>query len=131
MVVDFDLFLEAQDWQAADSNSAVFSVVMLSDTGEQATHLTISESSASVGVKVGPAAHGRKLATDRWVHVQYDVTPDVRVRADIDGEVHDVAMRAVSRSGNERTLLMLGVNGFNDPTPEFRVYVDNVTVDFP
>lgn len=39
--------------------------------------------------------------------------------------------RPSSPAATSETILDLGVNGYNQPAPEFRVFYDNVTVDFP
>ena len=129
VIIDFEVYLEAPSWDTLDVNSGIFAVEFFSASNDQGISLSAGKDYLTVG-NPGTAMGGKPVPNDRWFHVQFDVDPTKGLKATIDDQVFSATWSA--QAGASPTMrIYLGVSGFNQPAPEYRLDYDNVTVDFP
>lgn len=129
IVVDFDVYIEAPSWITGDVNSGIVSLFFYSDGLDKGISVSCGKDYTTIGTPAGQL-NGGAMPSDRWFHVHFDVDPSKGTKATIDGQAYNDAWSA-SPSANPTTRIAVGVSGYNQPAPEFRINYDNVTVDFP
>lgn len=130
VVTEFDVFLQQPDFKAADINAGIFTAGFY------------GELDANVAFSVGPdyttlavpssAISGPAFPFDRWVHVRFDMDPLTgKVSSTVDGARLERSFAPTAQGNSPTTALSFGVSGYNKPCPTFRVFYDNVVVDYP
>jgi hypothetical protein len=131
--VEFDFYPKAPSWQNGDVNSGIFVLYFYSPAiagGGDGVALSMGRDYTTLGA-LGTSLDGTPLPTDQWLHARVDVDPAGSIDATF-GPVHfNGTFAALPQGPSSVTSLQLGISGYNQPAPEFRVYYDNVTVDFP
>jgi hypothetical protein len=132
MVASFDVYVENQVWQVGDVNSGIASFGFVAQNVQVYGAISLGRDYVSIGFSDHPGKNGKALPRDAWVHFACEVDPATLVRCVIDGETLDIPITNPATPGAaQRMAFDLGIAGYNDPAPEYRVHYDNVTVDFP
>jgi hypothetical protein len=130
IVIDFDAYIEAPTFLSGDVNSGMLTIESYSEPNQNVgIAVSVGEVYTTVG-NPGTASNGAPLSWDRWFHVHFDVTPTKSFSAVIDGQAFAGTWSATMGT-DPKTIIGIGVAGYNKPAPEFRFYYDNVTIDFP
>lgn len=129
IVVDFDMYIEAPSWVTGDVNSGIFSLFFYSDGLDKGLSVSAGKDYVTLGTPAGSLG-GDPMPNDRWFHVHFDVDPSKGTKATIDGQSFNDAWSA-SPTANPVMRIAVGISGYNQPAPEYRINYDNVTVDFP
>lgn len=131
-VVEFDMYLEPPDWQTNDVNASIFEIAYASDTQSVTFYAVTGKDYFNLGGGGATDTYGPPIATGKWIHFKAELTTSA-LQVSIDGAPHAThAFTALTASGVDRQIEMaIGVDGFNAPAPELKIYYDNLTVDFP
>jgi hypothetical protein len=131
IVVEFDMFLETPSFVDGDINAGIVSIYISSSTvGNAQIALSVGKGYTTFG-NPGAPVNGDPLTGDTWLHARFDFDPSGKVTGSIGSVTWQQTFPAYVVGTNPETRLDLGVNGYNQPAPEFRVFYDNVTIDFP
>ncbi len=130
VVVDLDAYIVAPAWQAGDVNSGMFTISYHSSTVNEGVAVSVGDGYTTVG-NPGADSNGAALPTDRWIHLHFDVDPTKSMVATIDGKPFNSTWPALAPGSAPQTVVTIGVNGYNQPAPEYRIYYDNLTIDLP
>ena len=123
--VEADLYVEPPAFEAGDSNFGIFCV---------GYYLGATEDGAciSVGANYFTLAKDSStpFPTGRWVHAVMDFDPGARrVTGKVDTIELDGTFGTPTSGGAPSSVFQIGVLGYNAPSPEARVHIDNFTVD--
>jgi hypothetical protein len=131
IVVEFDFFARAPAWQTNDVNSGVFVLFYYSSaTPGEGLSLSMGQGYTTLSAPNNMQLSGATLPTEAWQHARIDMDPIGKVDATF-GTVHFTgAFPPIPTGTSPKMSLQLGISGYNQPAPEFRIYYDNVTVDF-
>jgi hypothetical protein len=130
MVVEFDFLPKTPDWIDTDVNSGLFALSFFGDNYSDGLALSMGHAYTTLGTP-GTDISDAPLPTEAWLHAHVDFDPAGKVDATF-GTIHFIGtFAALPNDTNQTTALSVGINGYNQPAPQYRVYYDNVTVDFP
>ncbi len=123
--VEADLFIEAPTFEAGDVNFGIFC---------SGYYLGATEDGACISIGAAYFTFAKDGAalfpTARWVHIAMDFDPSAgHVTGKVDTVEIDGAFTTPTSGGSPSTVFQIGVLGYNAPSPEARVHVDNFTVD--
>ena len=130
VVVEFDFYVEPPMWQAGDINAGVFDIGLYSSTLNTGVATSVGEQYVTIG-NPGTPLSGTKLRFGTWLHAKYDLDPAGTFDATLDGAPFHQTVAALDAGTSPSTHVILGVDGYNAPAPEFIVYYDNILVDLP
>lgn len=132
-IINMEVWVEPVVWQAGDVNSGVLAVAFESNGPSKGIALSLDRTGTTLGVDDETLPQGPVFPEGRWVHVMLDIDPSSSVELKVDGTTHAKKNLAAPwmAGGSPSLRLELGVNGYNDPAPEYAFYYDNVTVDLP
>jgi hypothetical protein len=134
VVVDLDLYLEPPAFSPGDRTFGLMGVNFSSSS--LAETLALSIGSDVTGLGGGTSAsytydNGPALPTGTWVHAHVDATPGDGVTMTLADHTYSVHLPSTAPGARPQIQVEVGVFGFNAPSPEVSVYIDNLTVDFP
>lgn len=130
VIVELDIFVEAPAFAPGDINSGILSMFLASSSGTAGFALSIGDGYTTLGIPekfVG----GPSLLYDAWRHARFDIDPAGTVSGSIGQVTWNGTFPAATAGGDPATIVEIGVNGYNQPAPPYRVFYDNLTVDFP
>lgn len=129
-VVDFDAYIEAPAFLSGDVNSGIVTISFYSDPNiDVGVAVSAGDGYVTVGTPGTPGS-GKQMPNGRWFHLHFDVDPKSSLSAKIDDEIFKDTWTS-SAGSNPRTVVSIGISGYNRPAPAYNVYYDNVTIDFP
>ncbi len=129
-VLDFDVFVEAPGFVSNDVNSGIISLFFDSSTNGASFSLSVGVGYTTLGTPQTLLNSGA-LAYGSWQHAHFDIDPTGNVEGSVGAASWKGTFVPPAAGASPSTRIQLGVNGYNQPAPEFRVFYDNVTVDFP
>ncbi len=129
VVLDFDAYLAAPNWQTGDINAGIVSVSYFSASTNASATLAIGNGYTTFG-NPGDAVNGNAFPTNAWVHVHFDVDPAGTFHASVGAETIDQTFSAITPGASPTTNVSVGIEAFNQPTPEYDLAIDNVTMDW-
>ena len=130
VIVEFDVFLETPSFASGDVNSGIVGIFFSSSTPKAAVALSVGKGYTTLG-NPGTSVNSAALTGDTWLHARFDFDPAGTVQGSIGASSWQQTFPAYFVGTDPETSLQLGVNGYNQPAPELRVFYDNVTIDFP
>ena len=130
IVLEFDIFVEPPAFSGSDVNSGIVDLYFRSATSSDGVALGLGATYTTLGIP-GKLVNSSVLVEGAWQHARFDVDPTGSATGSI-GAVSWKGTFPALVAGSAPTMgIDIGVDGFNRPAPEFRVFYDNVTVDFP
>jgi hypothetical protein len=126
-IVELDLYIEPINWLVGDRNSGILGIEFHSSAAGAGIYFSVADGYVQFG-----DTHATVLRTGVPLHAKFDVDPAAKKGTVwVDDQIISSSFPVPAMSDTPRIRLVIGVIGFNPPTPEIDVYWDNVTVDFP
>lgn len=123
--LEADVFLEPPAFEAGDVNFGILCFGYYAGSTQDGVCMSVAAQQIFFAGDT-PAV----FPSNRWVHARIDVDPGARrVVGDVDTLHFDGPFNTPSGSGARSTVIQIGVLGYNAPSPEARIHIDNVTLD--
>ena len=128
LVVAFDVRIERPAWQSGDSNAA-FVAVFFDGTGPtNQLYFPVGDGYAQltgpgIDIPIDPTP------LDRFFRVRLDIEPGVGVSVEVNGKKYQAKLSAFVGGPGLKTVVNLGITGYNAPVPAFSALYDNVVID--
>ncbi|HSO37342.1 MAG TPA: hypothetical protein VLT33_32670 [Labilithrix sp.] len=128
LVVAFDVLIEGPAWQSGDSNAAFLAVYFDGTGPTNEIYFPVGNGYAQV---TGPGMNIPIDAppVDRFFHVRLDIEPGVGVSVEVNGKAYQGTPSAFVGGPGLKTVINLGITGYNAPVPAFSAFYDNVVID--
>jgi hypothetical protein len=130
VVVELDLYVEPPAWQAGDINAGVFDIGLYSSTVNTGVATSVGQTYVTLG-NPGAALAANPVRYAKWIHAKFDLDPAGTYDVTLDGASFHQTFAPLDAGLSPSTQVILGVDGYNAPAPEFIVYYDNVLIDLP
>ncbi|CAN5487372.1 hypothetical protein BH09MYX1_BH09MYX1_25260 [soil metagenome] len=128
--ITMQMYLENPGWMQGDINAALLEWACYSKGGDTGVVMTLGDGYVSTGETSATPINGNGFPLDTWTSVVLDFDPAGSMRLDYGSLFINQTFVAKVKAGQTSCFLSVGIDGFNDPAPPFRVHYDDVTLAY-